>query len=690
MQYQTIIISALVGITFSFSLSAEENQTARADTVTVTATREAQRVSETPATVGVISDKTIDEVKPGHPSEIMERVPGVHVNVTGGEGHMTAIRLPITTKALYLYLEDGIPTRSTGFFNHNALYEVNLPQSGGVEILKGPGSALYGSDAIGAVINVQTRPAPLEFEASADLEVGGYGWKRLLGTVGNTWGDDGIRADLNLTSTDGWRDHTAYDRQSETFRWVSIFKNGSTLKTIVTGSNIDQETAGSSRLLKDDYENNPTLNYTPISYRNVDALRVSTAWEKETSSSLWSVTPYVRSNSMDILPNWSLSYDPVKYKTQNDSLGALIKYRKDFAPLRTRLIVGADIDYSPGSRDEQELGTTRVGNIYTDYTVVGTIYDYDVTYTGVSPYLHGELSPTEALRLTLGLRYDNLQYDYTNNLGTLTTGNHRRPESTTVSFSRLSPKLGATYTFNKSFNGFASYSQGFRAPSESQLFRQGRAENTVDLKPVIADSLELGIRSQYKSSHYEVSVYSMTLNDDILTFREADGTRVTQNAGKTLHQGIELGLGTKFWSGFNFDIAASYAKHTYEEWRPSTTVDYSGNEMENAPRLIANTRLGYRFAVLNNGKLELEWVKLGDYWMDQVNTYKYDGHDIFNLRFNYPVIPSLELYARLMNLADTRYATSAKYSPAAFGNPEKFEYAPGMPRTFYAGLKYSF
>ena len=75
-------------------------------------------------------------------------MPGVHVNVTGGEGHMTAIRQPITTSAVYIYLEDGIPTRSTGFYNHNVLYEINVPQLAGIEVSKGPGSALYGSDAM--------------------------------------------------------------------------------------------------------------------------------------------------------------------------------------------------------------------------------------------------------------------------------------------------------------------------------------------------------------------------------------------------------------------------------------------------------------------------------------------------------------------------------------------------------------
>jgi len=663
----------------------------RLDEVTVTATREAEQLSETPASVGVIPERVIDEVKPAHPSEIMERVPGVHVNVTGGEGHMTAIRLPITTKAVYLYLEDGIPTRSTGFFNHNALYEINLPQAGGVEVLKGPGTALYGSDAIGAVINVQTRPAPLRPEASADLEAGEFGWRRLLATAGNSWGDDGLRADLNLTTTDGWRDATGYDRHSGTLRWDRMLANGATLKTVLTGSAIDQQTAGSSRLLADDYYHHPTLNYTPISYRKVDALRLSTAWEKETANSLISITPYLRSDRMELLPNWSLSYDPVVYETSNDSLGLLLKYRKDYKPYRTRLIVGVDMDYSPGSRFEQEISPAKVGNVYTDYAIVGTIYDYDVTYQAASPYIHTELSPSDRLRLSFGLRYDDMTYDYVNKLGELTIGKHKRPASTTVRFSRLTPKLGAAYTFSKHLNGFLSYRQAFRAPSEGQLFRSGSSVNSVDLKPVKAESIETGLRGRRGKLHYEVSLYYMQLHDDIVSYRDTDtNTRYSTNAGKTRHQGIELGLGTVLGSNLTLDVAASWARHTYEEWKPKTGVDYSGNEMESAPRLIANTRLGYRPAVLNGGKLELEWVKLGEYWMDPANTYRYSGHDVLNLRLNYPLDKRLEVYARLMNLADKRYATLARYSPASGWSGEKFEYAPGMPRTVYAGLKYSF
>jgi len=664
--------------------------------ITVTGTRESSTRAETPATIGSVKKETINEVKPAHPSEIGNRIAGVHINVTGGEGHMTAIRQPISTSPLYLYLEDGIPTRSTGFFNHNALYEINLPQAEAIEIFKGPGTSLYGSDAIGGVINVLTKPSPLQAEASVNAEVGEHGWQRLLLSGGNTWGADGIRADLNLTHTDGWRDSTDYDRQSGTLRWDKVLNNGASLKTVMAVSNIDQQTAGSSRLLQTDYENNPTLNYTPISYRQVDALRVSSAYEKESSDSLLSITPYFRDNSMEYMPNWSFTYDPNISRTENQSFGVQLKYRKDFAPMRTRLIVGADIDHSPGSRLENSIDAIRVGNIYTSYTNSTKIYDYDVTFQGVSPYVHMETSLSDKLRTTVGLRYDHIEYDYDNKMAdglliinpssTSFPVRYNHPGDTSVSFSHLSPKLGATYTFNKNLNGFASYRHAFRAPSEGQIFRPGRATNTINLKPVKVNSYETGLRGKNNSGvQYEISLYYMSKEDDILTFRHPDNSREVMNGGETSHKGIEASLNISLPKNMALGMSVSYAKHTYEDWKPNATTDYSGNEMDSAPRLVANTRLSYKPSYLNGGRMELEWERLGSYWMDQANTTKYDGHDLLHVRGNYLLGKKWEFYGRIMNLTDERYATAAAYS--ASGNSE---YAPGLPRTVYAGASYHF
>lgn len=666
--------------------------------ITVTATREGQLVAETPASVGVIKEATLRQVKPTHPSEIMGQTPGVWVNVTGGEGHQTAIRQPLSTNPVYLYLEDGIPTRSTGFFNHNALYEVNLPMAGGIEINKGPGSALYGSDAIGGVINVMTRKPPSKPEADLSLEAGSYGWGRAMLSGGSAFGDNAVRADVNLSHTDGWRDHTAYDRQSATVRWDRALGDDATLKTVAAYSHINQETAGSSAISLNDYTNNPRSNYTPISFRRVEAFRLSSAYERETDDSLLSITPYYRNNSMDLLANWSLSYDPTVYTTANQSFGALIKYRKDFAPLRTRLIAGVDLDYSPGSRLENSINTTTSGagytRVYTGYTLGARVYDYDVTYHGVSPYVHGEFSPLEKLRVTGGLRYDMVGYRFSNNLGTapITVGTrvYGQVGDTDIDYSHLSPKLGATYAFSEQLNGFAAYNHAFRAPSEGQLFRPSPAANAADantaanaaraLKPIKVDSFELGLRGKANATlNYEISAYYMTKKDDILSSKDPITTASTvTNAGKTLHRGIELGLGAQLTSQWRIDTALSYALHTYEKW-VSKDGDFSGREMALAPRTIANTRLTWGQA--ESALAQLEWQQFGSWYSNDSNSSKYGGHAIFNLRGSYPLARDLSLFANVHNLADKRYAESTGVS---FGNDT---YSPGLPRTFTVGLQ---
>lgn len=666
------------------------------DEVVVSSTREAQKKSEVPATVGQVSGEALRDAKASHPSQIMGRVPGVWVNITGGEGHQTAIRQPLTTNAVYAYLEDGIPVRSTGFFNHNALYEVNMPQSGGIEVTKGPGSALYGSDAIGGVVNILSRRPPSAAEAEVSGELGSFGWKRLLVSGGNAFGENGVRVDLNLTKTDGWRQSTGYTRNSGTLRWDRAVGDDAVLKVLATFSRIDQQTAGSSAVSLADYLNNPTVNYTPISLRKVDAFRLSAAYEKETANTLLSITPYVRDDSMDLLANWSLGYDPTIYNTNNQSFGVLAKYRMDFEPYRTRLIVGVDVDNSPGGRKEDSILRTKVGSVYTSYTLKNRVYDYKVTYQGVSPYVHGEMSPTAALRLTAGLRYDDMGYDFKNNLpaaaiqGTGSIGKwYGQSADTTKHYTHLSPKLGATYVFSDSLNGFVTYNHAFRAPSEGQLFRPSSTTSAVQaqqiaagnlaLKPIKVDSYETGLRGKIAAGiSYEASLYRMIKRDDVLTQKDpATNAPISVNGGQTLHRGLELGVSAQVAEALKLDVAFSYAKHSYDSWVTSS-ANFTGNEMAMAPRVIGNARLSYTPPCLRGGSLAAEFVSLGSYWMDDANTTKYGGHDLLNLSANYRLDGELELFAKINNLTDRRFAE---------GTSGTATYAPGMPRAFYLGIQ---
>jgi iron complex outermembrane recepter protein len=673
--------------------------------VVVTGTREGTSLKETPEAVGVIPRESIERTRPNHPSQLLGQIPGVAVAVTNGEGHTTAIRQPFTTNPVYLFLEDGIPIRSTGFFNHNALYEINIPQAGGIEVTRGPGTALYGSDAIGGIVNVLTRTPPTERELGISGELGGHGFWRILGGGGAGYGSGGWRADLNLTHTDGWRDATGYDRQSGTVRWDHFIGGDTALKTVFAFSTIDQQTGANSPLVMSDYVNNPTRNYLPIAFRKVDAFRLSTNYEREIGNTLVSLTPYVRDNSMDLLASFALNFDPTASMVQNRSYGLLAKWRVDFPDaMRARLIVGADIDVSPGERQEDSLNVRTSGvapaRVFESYSVARRVYDYDVTFTGISPYVHGEISPTERLRVIAGLRYDHLSYKFRNRLagapifvapGTPFPGArfYGQAGDTDLDFTHVSPKLGATYALGAHAHAFVGYSHGFRAPSEGNLFRPAVAFNAaaaivstqsaLSLKPIKADQVEAGLRGIVGTISYDLVVYDLRKRDDIVSQRDPVTTFTqTVNAGSTRHRGVEVGLGAPVLPVLRLDVAFSYAEHKYEEW-VTNAGSFSGKEIEAAPRVVATTRLTWRPAP--GAQAQLEWVRLGRYWLDAANTQTYAGHDLLNVRANYALMRGVSVFGSVYNVTDKRYADSAQLSS------NQPVLSPGLPRTFYAGLE---
>lgn len=711
-RHRSVIAWAVAGL-ISTNAFAQSDGFATLPTVTVTGTREAEKISETPVSVGVIPRESIQFARPSHPSEMLSQVPGVSVGITNGEGHTTAIRQGFTTSPLYLFLEDGIPTRATGNFNHNALFELNLPGAGGVEVIRGIGTALYGSDAIGGIVNVLTRQPAAQPGADASVEFGQHGYRRFLGGFDTGRGEkDAFRADVNVTHTDGWRVRTGYDRESLNLRWDRVQDSDTVMKTILGYSKIDMETGANSALPYDFYVNNPTVNLRSPAFRQVEALRLSTSLSRDLGSGQeLTFTPYFRNNWMNLNGSYNFTGDARIEETNVFSYGMLTKLRKDFeGSLRARLIVGLDLDYSPSDRKETKINLTSVlvgpntlYTQYTGYTLGNVIYDYEVDYTSAAPYAHFEISPAENLRVTMGLRYDYAQYDMKNRLPAGFVASSGRqyysPADANVDFSRLSPKLGATYALTAQSHAYASYNQGFRTPSESQLFRGGRSDAgplavqqaqaralsnaALNLKAIKAEQYELGFRGLASDWNYEVVGYLLTKKDDLLGQRDATGFTVQTNNGETEHKGIELGLGKTLLPTLRFDLAGSYAKHMYKNWVTST-INYSGKEIEASPRVLANARLTWK--PLAGTTTQLEWIKVGSYFLDQENRFgKYPGHDLFNLRASQVVSKDFSVFARIANLLDKRYADSASQSAATGGL-----YSPGLPRTFYAGIEGKF
>ena len=687
--------------------SADEKQTAlqfaHIETLVVTATREARRRMDLPESVTAFDQSTIESVSPSHPSEILNRAAGVHVNNLGGEGHMTAIRQPISTRGVYLFLKDGVPIRPTGFFNHNALYEVNIPQSGMLEVTKGPGSALYGSDAIGGIINSISRKPPTETEVLLNLEAGSYGWRRGLISAGTTSGKHSVQVNLNLTDNEGYRDESDYSRESLTGRWDVDANDQLAIKTLFSYTEVDQ--SGSSDLEENDYKQNSKKNryHGETAFREVEALRLSSefAWSLS-DQTLLTLTPYYRNNTMTMAPSWMVTYDPNQRESSFQSYGLLSKYR--VKPNENLLwILGLDVDYSPSEYTEEAITHTQVGDIYTGFRGLGNKnYDFEAEQTSISPYTHLEYQITDRLLASAGLRYDNFSIDYNDKLSASDPTaifipqlgrpvTHLRPEDQSVSFEALSPKLGLVYQTNDKHVVYLNYREAFSIPSVGTLYRPGTTQNTDELEPIKAKSYELGTRGELANwLYYELTVYRMEIEDDIVSI--VDGfERNIYNAGETSHEGIEVALNGSISEEWMYAIAFSKTRQEYENFSytccfPSQNIDVSGNEVGKAPETLGNVTLAYSPMALPNLRIELEWEHIGEYYTDETNTATYEGYDLYNLRANYRVSDSLELYGRAQNLTDELYST---YTSNQVGDPD-VSYRPGLPRTFFAGFRYWF
>ncbi|HTD93498.1 MAG TPA: TonB-dependent receptor plug domain-containing protein, partial [Chitinophagaceae bacterium] len=162
------------------------------DEVVLSANRTSQRRREAPVAIASIGKQIMNDTKATRLDELLNKISGVNMVNLGNEQHEMSIRQPMTTKSLFLYLEDGIPIRTTGLYNHNALLEMNLPAARQIEVIKGPASSIYGAEAIGGAVNVITQSPPAFFTGMASIQVNNAGYKRGEWQVGNTTGKFGL------------------------------------------------------------------------------------------------------------------------------------------------------------------------------------------------------------------------------------------------------------------------------------------------------------------------------------------------------------------------------------------------------------------------------------------------------------------------------------------------------------------
>ena len=180
----------------------------------------------------------------------------------------------------------------------------------------------------------------------------------------------------------------------------------------------------------------------------------------------------------------------------------------------------------------------------------------------------------------------------------------------------------------------------------------------------------------------------MTGEDEIVSVRQPDGASQDQNAGATRHEGVELALTVQPTPVVSARLSGTAARHTYVDFvvdeRAGREVRYDGNRMELAPEHIVNAEVAVLPPQVRGLRLAAEVQRVGPYWMNALNTARYDGHTVLNLRARYagPRLGGVEVWANLLNATDALYATTAAVS---FGRKQ---YSPGLPRSITVGVGY--
>jgi iron complex outermembrane recepter protein len=655
--------------------------------ILVTASRVEEDALQLPLAWSIVNSSALALVDPVHINEIMQRVPGAWISRGNGQESIIALRSPVLTGAgscdSFYSAADGISLRAPGFCNVNQLFDSNFEQAGRIEVIRGPATALYGSNAMHGVINVVSAAPTEQLDHSLALEAGPYDYYRTKYRYSDTIGRNGISISANATSDGGYKDDSGYDQQKATLRddYSGQVWN---IRTVLDAANLNQNTAGYIEGY-DAYKDSDLKksNPNPNAYRDAWSVRLySAASVALDDNSTLTLTPYLRDNDMDFLQHF-LAWQPVE-KNAHDSLGLRTTIHTDAGALRW--VNGMDMEYTEGTLKETQ------DKDFSPDIPAGVHYDYQVDATVAAIYSQVRTQLDSPWEFDGGVRLEHTNYDYNNRTGDgapcgaeATNCRFYRPADREDDFTDWSLNTGASYSITPDHIAYLRLARGFRAPDTSELYRLQSGQVSANLDSEKIDNVELGLRGNWQNAmSYDAAVYYMH-KDDVI-FQDAD--RYNVSGAQTRHYGAELDVDYRLSDNWSVGMDANYASHTYDNHveLQGTSGDIKGNYIDTAPKSFGSAHFDWDFSALasRNSRAELEWVYMDSYYLDPENAHEYKGHSLLNLRITSDLTPRWSGGLRLTNLLDEDYAERADFGFGAY------RYFVGQPRGAYLEIRYQF
>ena len=503
-----------------------------------------------------------------------ERSPGSYrLSIRG-----SSLRSPFGVRNVKVYW-NGIPFTDPG--GNTYLNQLSFYNFSSIEILKGPGSSLYGAGT-GGVMLISSFPAVTENRVSLNYAKGSYGSENLF--VSAQTGSESFRNQVSYAhqSSDGYRQQSAMRR--DVVSWETKLSSAKqTLSSQVLYGDLHYQTPGA--LTKAEYAANPRLARPaaggfPGAVQNRAAIDQKTFWAGishqynfnehwQNSSSVYGafsqvLNPAVRNYERRLEPNFGGR--------------TTFSYSANVKSARLRLVAGAEA--------QQGYSTIRVyrnrnGNPDSLQT------DDEVNSRQVAVFTQAEMSFSNGLIATAGVSLNKTDIRFTR-LSVV-------PDFTYASHfnSEFAPRVSLLKKLNNHFSAYALLSKGFSPPTVAELLPSTSVINT-SLQAEQGMNYEAGLKSSWLGNRLlvEVNAYYFHLQQAITQRRDASGADYYVNTGNTRQQGIESAISYQgrrrddlFFSQWSGWFSYTFDHFRYRDFK-QVNADYSGNRI---PGVAPNT-----------------------------------------------------------------------------------------------------
>ncbi|GAB5454688.1 MAG: TonB-dependent receptor [Henriciella sp.] len=599
MLYKTALLGA-VSLALISSVQAQEAETGETtlDTVIVEGSRLNQTETEVGSSVTIITAEDIDALGFDFAVDAVAAAPGVTINSNGAFGGSASVRIRGASSEQTLVLIDGVvvndPTSPGGGFNFARLDTENIDR---IEILKGPQSTLWGTDAIGGVVSITTKRPEEGLGGSAFAEYGSFNTFRGGASIGNANDTGDFRLAIVGTSSDGISkaDEDNGNIEDDAYEALTLSAKG--------GFNLGGDARLSADLLWTDAETEFDSFVGGAQGSVGDGDEVS---ETEEFSANLSLTGSLFSNRLEnlVLIGFSditrenFSNGAPSFDAEGDRM--LYRYQGTFEiDDQNTLAFGAEREEST-SRDEE----TSIDGLFALY----------------------EFKPVEQLTLTGGLRLDDHE-----RFGSETTG-----------------RVAAAYNPAENLTLRASWGQGFKAPTifQTTFFCCGATTPNADLQAETSEAFDIGLDWRSADGRAEAGItYFDQDTENQISFSFAVGGY--ENIAEVMSQGIELYGAYEITDWLS--VSANYAYIDAE--------DGDGNPVRRIPEHSGDVR----FSVDPEGPFSGNVLVRYNGEESNSATTDVDSWTRVDVTGSYDLNETVELFGRIENLFDEEYQQIVGY-----------------------------